>query len=78
MTEIVLTTDDKRKLAAILLLAEKLNLSVEQRETPKKPPREELIRRILSFKAKDPAVSFGDAVSWQRNQREDRDLPLIR
>ena len=58
-------------------LAKKLDVVVEQREktVDEKIKREELIERILNFKASGPS-SFGDAAEWQRNEREDRNLPF--
>lgn len=77
--ELVLKTDNADKLARIITLAKKLNVAVEQRDSPvaEKPSRGELVERILSFNA-ETSSAFGDAVTWQRHQRKDRDLPFTR
>lgn len=77
--ELVLKTDSMDKLARIITLAKKLNVTVEQRDqsVAEMPPRDELVARILSFSS-ETTSSFGDAATWQRNQRNDRDLSITR
>ncbi len=37
--------------------------------------KEKARQRVLNFKASHPST-FGDALEWQKEQREDRDLPF--
>jgi hypothetical protein len=74
--ELILRTDSESSAAKIIALAKKLNVIVEKHgviDDEKK--RQEAIERILNFKGAETS-SFGDAVEWQRNERNDRD-PLF-
>jgi len=75
--ELILKTDSESSIAKIIALAKTLNVSIEQRgggiETKKE--KEQLVNSILNFNAKAES-SFGDAAEWQRNERDDRDLPF--
>jgi len=63
-------------MAKILALAEKLNVSIEKKDIDTDNSAREVIKnRILNFKAKG-ALPFGDAADWEREQRQDRALPL--
>ena len=75
--ELILTTDSENSIAKIIALAKSLNVSVEQRrgEVKTKKETEQLVNSILNFNAKGDS-SFGDAAEWQRNERDDRDLPF--
>ena len=75
--ELILKSDNESKLAKVIALAKKLNISIEQRNESSQniAQNQELINHILHFKAKGPS-SFGDAASWEREQREDRHLPF--
>ncbi len=63
--ELVLKTDSVDKLARIITLAKKLNVTVEQRDpaVAEMPSRDELVARILSFNS-GTTSSFGDATTW--------------
>jgi len=37
--------------------------------------KEETIKRVLDFQTNGRS-SFGDAAEWERNEREDRELPF--
>jgi len=75
--ELILKSDNKRKLTAIIALAKKLDVSFEQRDEPVhySNERDELAKRILNFKAKGSG-SITDAAAWEREQRDDRNLPF--
>jgi hypothetical protein len=75
--KLILETDNKNKIAKVIALAKQLNITIEQHDSLGKTYIEKniLIDRILNFEAKLPS-SFGDAVSWQQEQRQDRDLPF--
>ena len=74
--ELILKTNNKNSIAKIIALASELNVAVEQRgKIAEDKNREELIKRILDFKSSEP-LSFGDPAEWERNEREDRDLPF--
>ena len=72
--EIILKSNNENSIAKIVALAKKLNVSVEQ---PSRPVdnKEDLKDRILNFKSRDIS-SFGDGVEWQRNERNDPNLPF--
>lgn len=75
--ELILKSDSKRKLTAIIALAKKLNISFEQRDEVihYSNERDKLAERVLNFKAKDLGT-ITDAAAWEREQRNDRDLPF--
>lgn len=75
--ELILKSDNKTNLEKVIALAKKLHISIEQRDTKIEAPdqREILKKRILNFKA-EKSSSFGDANDWQRDQRDDRELPF--
>ncbi|SHN28513.1 hypothetical protein [Mucilaginibacter sp. OK098] len=73
--ELILKTNNESSIAKIIALAKKLNITIEQRGKVVESEKEELGKRILNFKAKETS-SFGDAVEWQRNERQDRNLPF--
>jgi hypothetical protein len=75
--ELILKTDSESSIAKIVALAKTLNVSVEQRESviKTKKEKEQLVNRILDFNAKGDS-SFGDAAEWQRNERDDHNLPF--
>ena len=74
--ELILKTNNKNSIARIIALASELNVAVEQRgKIAEDKNREELIKRILDFKSSEP-LSFGEPTEWERNEREDRDLPF--
>lgn len=75
--ELILKSNNENSIAKIIALAKKLNVAIEQREkvVESKNEKEDLKKRILSFKAHN-ASSFGDAAEWQRDDRNDRDLPF--
>lgn len=75
--EIILKTNNESSIAKIIALAKKLNVTIEQRGKVIESEKEELGKRILSFKAKETST-FGDAIEWQRNERQDRNLPFPR
>lgn len=71
--ELILKTNNESSIAKIIALAKKLNVTIEQRGKVIESEKEELGKRIFNFKASETS-SFGDAVEWQRNERQDRDL----
>jgi hypothetical protein len=76
--ELILKSDNKTNLEKVIALAKKLHISVEQRDTRIEisDQKEFLKERILNFKA-EKSSSFGNANDWQREQRNDRDLPIL-
>ncbi len=75
--ELILKTNNESSIAKIIALAKKLDVIIEQRdkEIEDKNEKEDLKKRILSFKAQGP-TSFGDGSEWQRNERNDHELPF--
>lgn len=75
--EVILKSNNKEKIAKILALAKRLNIIVEKKDTVviDKSDKEAIKQRILSFKS-GTSSPFGDAAQWEREQREDRDLPF--
>ncbi|GGH04050.1 hypothetical protein GCM10007415_45310 [Parapedobacter pyrenivorans] len=74
--ELILKSSNEQSIAKVLALAKKLNMSVERREvSADDKERKALKTRILKFKAKSENP-FGDAAEWERNEREDRELPF--
>ena len=75
--EIILKTNNEKSISKIIALAKKLDVSIEQRGKliEDQNEKDEIVKRILNFKASNPP-SFGDAAEWERNQREDRELPF--
>jgi len=74
--ELILKTNNESSVAKIIALAKKLNVTVEQHGTIEDTwKRDEAIKRVLNFKGAETS-SFGDAVEWQRNERQDRELPF--
>ena len=75
--ELILKTNNENSIAKIIALANKLNVTVEQRDkiVGDKNDKEDLKNRILNFKASSES-SFEDAEEWQRNARKDRNLPF--
>ncbi|QKJ29349.1 hypothetical protein HQ865_06120 [Mucilaginibacter mali] len=75
--ELILKSNNEQSLAKIIALAKRLDVAVVQKdaEVDSSTARDKIKDRILNFKAKGSS-SFGDASDWQRQQREDRELPL--
>ena len=74
--ELVLKSNNEQSIAKIIALAKKLDVTVEQKDVDTEAAAKQTLKdRILTFKAGSPS-SFGDAASWQKEQREDRDLPI--
>ncbi len=61
----------------ILSLARRLNIPFRQssQKALTKSAREKAIERLRNFNAAAPS-SFGDALEWQIQEREDRSLPF--
>lgn len=75
--EIILKTNNEKSISKIIALAKKLDVIIEQRGklVDDKIEKDETIKRILNFKTNVPP-SFGDAAEWERDQRDDRELPF--
>ena len=74
--ELIMKSNNMEKIAKILALAKRLNIIVEKRvPVIKKTDKAALKQRILNFRADGPSP-FGDAAKWEREQREDRELPF--
>ncbi|QEC75800.1 hypothetical protein [Mucilaginibacter ginsenosidivorax] len=74
--ELILKSNNEQSIAKIIALAKKLNVVVEKKDADSNSNDKAAIKeRILNFKASKPSP-FGDAVAWQNEQREDRDLPF--
>jgi hypothetical protein len=74
--ELVIKSNDEESIQKIIDLARKLNLPVEKKATKVEgSAKEEARQRFLNFETTEES-SFGDAVEWQKQQREDRDLPF--
>jgi hypothetical protein len=74
--ELILKSDNRESIEKIIALAKKLDLDFELKPIrPKDSHLEDLRNRIMNFKATSPSP-FGDAESWQRDEREDRNLPF--
>ena len=75
--ELILKSNNQESLAKIMTLAKKLNVVIEKKDADLQDATKDALRnRILNFKAKRVS-SFGDASRWEKDQREDRYLPLI-
>lgn len=74
--ELILKSNNKESIAKIIELAKKLNVVVEKKDDGLyKQSREKLKAQILNFKAAGDS-SFGDAATWEREQRDGRELPF--
>ena len=75
--ELILKTNNENSIAKIIALAKSLNVTVEERNNVTKDgsEKEELKKRIFNYRATGQP-SFGDPSEWQRNEREDRELPF--
>ena len=74
--ELIIKSNDEGSIQKIIDFAKKLNVTVEKKaQDTEKLDREAIKQRIINFKASYPDT-FGDASEWQRQQREDRDLPF--
>lgn len=74
--ELILKSNNEQSMAKIMALAKKLNVVIEKKESNSDDASKNAIKeRILNFKGASSS-SFGDAETWQKEQREDRDLPL--
>ena len=75
--ELILKSNNEKSIAKIIALAKSLDVIIERpnKVAGDKHEKEELKKRILNFKAKEPS-SFGDAAKWERIEREDRELPF--
>ncbi len=76
--ELVLRSDNRTKLEKVIAFAKKLNIAIEEKDletTSSAKDREALASRIQAFKG-GSVSSFGDALEWQRDHREDRSLPF--
>jgi hypothetical protein len=75
--ELILKSNNQESLNKIITLAKKLNVVIEKKDTDLLDNSKVALRdRILNFKAEEES-SFGDAGKWERNQRQDRNLPLL-
>lgn len=75
--ELTLKSNNQESLAKIIALAKKLNVMIEQNGAELGDIQKDALKKqILDFKAKEGS-SFGDAAEWEKNQREDRNLPLF-
>ncbi|RBQ05481.1 hypothetical protein [Pedobacter miscanthi] len=75
--ELTLKSNNQESLAKIIALAKKLNIMIEQNGAELGDSQKDALKKqILDFKAKEKS-SFGDAAEWEKNQREDRNLPLL-
>jgi hypothetical protein len=77
MTELTLQIKQPEDLELMLQLAKRLRIPYSQPSNgsgSKKKNLQEAIQYILSYENENP--SFGDALEWQRREREDRDLRL--
>ncbi|WP_257668277.1 hypothetical protein [Parapedobacter tibetensis] len=74
--ELILKTNNEQSMAKILALAKKLHVIIEKKDMDTgKSDREAIKNRILNFKSSGPSP-FGDAATWEREQRADRELPF--
>lgn len=74
--ELILKSNNQESLAKIMTLAKKLNVVIEKKDVDSQDTTKDALKnRILNFKAKGVS-SFGEADRWERDQREDRYLPL--
>jgi len=74
--ELILKSNNEQSIAKIIALAKKLDIAVEEKAIKTaQEAKEEIKSRILNFKAKS-ASSFGNINDWQRETREDRNLPF--
>ncbi|MVZ62482.1 hypothetical protein [Sphingobacterium humi] len=71
--EVILKSDNEEKIAKILALAKKLNIDFEKKESG--IDKKAIKQKILNYKS-DSKLPFGDAAEWERNIREDRELPF--
>jgi hypothetical protein len=73
--ELVLKSNNEQSIAKIIALAKKLDVTIEKKAVKADKEDKTIKERILNFKAASPS-SFGDAADWQKEQREDRNLPF--
>ncbi len=74
--ELILKSNNEQSIAKIIALAKSLDVVIEKKNTDINNPAKATIKeRILSFKATGPS-SFGDAQLWEKELREDRNLPF--
>ena len=74
--ELILKSNNEQSIAKIIALAKKLDIAVEEKAIKTaQEAKEEVKSRILNFKANSPS-SFGNIDDWQRETREDRNLPF--
>ena len=74
--ELILKTNNETSIAKLIALAKKLNVSIEQRGKDMDDNEKDALKsRILNFRAQNSS-SFGDASAWQRNERNDNELPF--
>lgn len=70
----------EEKLSLVEMLVKSIKSQQPQQKNGKKanlksaPDKKEMVAYILSYENANP--SFGDAAEWQRQEREDRELPF--
>ena len=75
--ELVLKSNNEQSLAKIIALAERLNVSIERKNIKISDAEKISLKdKILNFEATMPSP-FGDALNWEKEQREDRHLPFV-
>ena len=74
--ELVLKSNNEQSIAKIIALAKKLDVTIEKKAIKADKENKAIKERILNFKASTISSSFGDALDWQKEQREDRNLPF--
>lgn len=75
MTELTLKIKRPEDLELVMQLAKRLSIPYSKNVGQKSDPESDLqekIKFILAYQNENP--SFGDALEWQRQEREDRDL----
>jgi hypothetical protein len=75
MTKITLEIADDKDLQLLLPLLQRLGITFTQVLTQELSAKEIEYHRHVIAQGGD-ASNFGDASSWQREQRKDRDLPF--
>ena len=74
--ELILKSNNKESVAKIIELAKKLNVAIEEKDVNlSRQSREKSGAQFLNFKATGNC-SFGDAATWERDQRNGRELPF--
>jgi hypothetical protein len=79
--QVILNIDNPQDWTALLPILERLNISIHATlptaKKKKRPTVKDLAYHQAIIAKGGDASYFGDAVQWQREQRQERDLPFL-